>query len=110
MHKNASGSLWRVELADWRAAHAWPRGLAFPYGVGWRMRKTGGIVFSESWRHRLASVPQQGGKAETVLPTTCRAIPPHLARPAGGYLAGAVRAAQPDSSNSCCARTAYRAA
>ncbi len=57
MEKNATGSLWRIELASGRASRL-AGNLAFPYGV---MARADGIVLAESWRHRLLGLPAAGG-------------------------------------------------
>src|SRR5262245_7950152 len=58
MSKGASGSVWRVDLADGRAGRL-AGDLAFPYGV-LPNAPGGGIVVAESWRHRLVRIGQNG--------------------------------------------------
>jgi hypothetical protein len=65
MSKNASGSLWRVDLAAGRASKLAGE-LAFPYGV-LPNAGDGGIVVAESWRHRLVRIGRDVGAIEPVL-------------------------------------------
>jgi hypothetical protein len=57
MSKNASGSVWRVEMRTLEAT-CLADGLAYPYGIAVEGR--GGIVVSESWRHQLIVLMPQG--------------------------------------------------
>lgn len=83
MHGNASGSLWRIDLST-KQMTCLAKGLSYPFGVA--VDATAGrIVFSESWAHRLASVPLNGGKVEPVL-TRLPAYPCRIAPATGGYL------------------------
>ncbi|HEY1382853.1 MAG TPA: hypothetical protein VGF43_04520 [Dongiaceae bacterium] len=63
MEKNASGSLWRVDLATGHAQRL-AGGLAFPYGL---LAQDQRVVVAESWRHRLVAIPRAGGTAQPVL-------------------------------------------
>ena len=84
MHKNASGSLWHVSLAT-GARQCLARGLAFPYGLVIDTANER-IIVSESWRHRLISIPKQGGVATPLL-SKLSGYPARLsARGSGGYL------------------------
>lgn len=83
MHRNARGSLWRVDPAT-KQKTCLIKGIAYPCGVAVDV-KGGRIVFSESWAHRLASVPSNGGRAETLLPRL-PAYPCRIAPADGGYL------------------------
>ena len=63
MQKNASGSVWTVDLARGQAT-CLADGLAWPCGL---MRGSDGrLVVSESWRNRLLAL-RPGGKHEVVL-------------------------------------------
>jgi len=53
MKRNASGSVWRVDLSNNEATCLADK-LAFPYGI--ILSKEGFLVISESWRHRLIAV------------------------------------------------------
>jgi len=65
MGKNASGSVWRVDLGMGRSERL-AGDLAFPYGV-LPNAPGGGIVVAESWRHRLVRIAPEGGAIEPVL-------------------------------------------
>ncbi len=56
MERGASGSVWRVGLGG-EAPACLARGLAWPCGV---LIDAGGIVVSESWRHRLLRLDGDG--------------------------------------------------
>jgi hypothetical protein len=81
MSKNASGSLWRVDLAAGRA-NKLAGELAFPYGVLPNVGD-GGIVVAESWRHRLVRIGRDVGAIEPVL-TKLPGYPARLAAGADG--------------------------
>jgi len=81
MGKNASGSVWRVDLAAGRASKL-AGDLAFPYGV-LANAPGGGIVVAESWRHRLVRIGAAGGATEPVL-TKLPGYPARLAPTADG--------------------------
>jgi hypothetical protein len=83
MSKGASGSVWRVGLADGRASKL-AGDLAFPYGV-LPNAPGGGVVVAESWRHRLLRIRPEGGAAEPVL----MKLPGYPARLAAGVNGGA---------------------
>jgi hypothetical protein len=81
MSKNASGSVWRVDLVAGRASRL-AGDLAFPYGV--LANAAGdGVVVAESWRHRLVRIGPQGGGIEPVL-TKLPGYPARLAPMADG--------------------------
>jgi Strictosidine synthase len=81
MSKNASGSVWRVDLAARRASRL-AGDLAFPYGV-LANPPGGGVVVAESWRHRLIRIRPEGGAVEPVL-TKLPGYPARLAAGADG--------------------------
>jgi hypothetical protein len=81
MSKNASGSVWRIDLATGRANRL-AGDLAFPYGV-LANAAGGGVVVAESWRHRLVRIGPQGGAAEPTL-TKLPGYPARLAAGADG--------------------------
>lgn len=81
MGKNASGSVWRVDLASGRASKLAGE-LAFPYGV-LPDAPGGGIAVAESWRHRLLRIKPDGGAVEPVL-TKLPGYPARLASGADG--------------------------
>jgi hypothetical protein len=80
MGKNASGSVWRVDLAAGRASKL-AGDLAFPYGI-LATAPGGGVVVAESWRHRLIRIRPEGG-VEPVL-TKLPGYPARLAAGADG--------------------------
>jgi Strictosidine synthase len=65
MERNASGSVWRVDLAGGRT-DCLARDLAFPNGI--LVDRDGGrLIVSESWRHRLIAIPLAGGDPRPLL-------------------------------------------
>ena len=84
MRKNASGSLWHVSLAT-RERRCLAKGLAFPYGLIVDA-KNNRVVISESWKHRLVSIPSQGGKPTIVLANLAGYPARMSATSAGGYV------------------------
>lgn len=65
MQKNASGSLWHVSL-DSGERRCLAKNLAFPYGLAVDAPNSR-VIVSEAWRHRLVSIPLQGGTPQPVL-------------------------------------------
>ena len=65
MQKNSSGSLWHVSL-DSGERRCLAKNLAFPYGFVVDA-PNGRVVVSEAWRHRLVSIPIEGGTPKPVL-------------------------------------------
>jgi hypothetical protein len=65
MQKNASGSLWHVSL-DSGERRCLAKNLAFPYGLAVEAQNSR-VIVSEAWRHRLVSIPFQGGTPKPVL-------------------------------------------
>jgi hypothetical protein len=63
MERNASGSVWRVDLREGKAA-CLADGLAWPFGV---MSAGADVVVSESWRHRLLRLSGNARPPEPVL-------------------------------------------
>jgi hypothetical protein len=79
MEKNASGSLWRVDLES-GAAQRLAGDLAFPYGILIQEHR---IVVAEAWRHQLVGVLREGGRALPLL-TKLPGYPARLAPASGG--------------------------
>jgi len=81
LERNATGSLWRIDLASGATTRlagdlAWPSGLAFD---------ATGLVFSEAWRHRLVRLDEaHPGRLET-LQADLPAYPGRLTPAADGY-------------------------
>jgi hypothetical protein len=65
MEQNATGSVWRIDLASGKAA-CLADGLAFPYGV-LISGDEAHLIVAESWRHRLLRLPIDGGVPIPVL-------------------------------------------
>jgi hypothetical protein len=83
MHRNASGSLWKVDRATGERRKI-AGGLAYPNGIVFD--PTGNrLVVSESWKHRLIGVPLQGGGVTAVL-SRLPGYPSRLAATPAGYL------------------------
>jgi hypothetical protein len=83
MHQNRSGSLWRIGLATGKR-ECLARGLGFAGGLAVD-EAAGRVVLSESWRHRLVSVPLAGGPVQEILPRL-PAYPSRLAALGDGYV------------------------
>jgi hypothetical protein len=64
MARNASGSVWRVDIADNSATCLADR-LAYPYGIG--IQTEGDIIVAESWRSQLIRL-RTTASPEVVLP------------------------------------------
>ncbi|HET6161666.1 MAG TPA: hypothetical protein VFE34_25220 [Dongiaceae bacterium] len=79
MEKNASGSLWRVDLTT-STAQRLASNLAFPYGILTQPQR---IVVAESWRHRLVSISRDNGASQPLL-TKLPGYPARLAPAADG--------------------------
>jgi hypothetical protein len=77
MQRNASGSVWRIDLAG-GAPTCLVDGLAFPYGLATGAARD--IAVSESWRHRIVSVPSSAAPLLDNLP----GYPARLAPAVGG--------------------------
>lgn len=58
MSNNASGSVWRIELATLEA-NCLADNMGYPYGVALNAR--GELIVSESWRHRIVKLASQAG-------------------------------------------------
>jgi Strictosidine synthase len=81
MAKNATGSVWRIDLPK-GSATCLASNLAFPFGVLVAADKQG-LIISESWRHRLLRLPVTGGAPVPVL-SKLPGYPARLAPAAGG--------------------------
>ena len=76
MEKNASGSVWRIELASGARAQL-AGNLAYPYGL---LEEADSIIVSESWRSALTRFsPGASGRSEPVL-ENLPAYPSRLSR------------------------------
>lgn len=83
MHRNASGSVWRVDPATGNRTQL-ASGLGYAYGLTVDA-KSQRLVVSESWAHRLVAVPLAGGRTVEVLPRL-PAYPARLSATGTGYL------------------------
>lgn len=79
MEKNASGSVWRCDLAGGKAS-CLADGLAWPAGL--HAAPNGAVTLSESWRHRLVEI-RPGAKPAVVL-ADLPGYPGRFASAAGG--------------------------
>jgi hypothetical protein len=64
MQLGSSGSVWRIDLSSRETVCIADR-LAFPFGI--MTSRSGAILVTESWRHRLLSFASQGTAPEVVL-------------------------------------------
>ncbi len=82
LHRQASGSLWQIDLASERATRlasglAWPAGLALDDG--------GGLVFAEAWKHRLVRIDPASPGRRQVLHGDLPGYPGRLSRAGDHY-------------------------
>jgi sugar lactone lactonase YvrE len=63
LKRGTSGSVWRIDLAQVRAKRI-AGALAFPSGAA--LTADGGVVISESWRHRLLNIAPDGRRYSLV--------------------------------------------
>jgi Strictosidine synthase len=83
MQKCASGSLWHVSLATGQR-RCLAKDLAYPNGIIVDT-DSNRVVISESWKHRLLSIPLQGGVSSAVL-SNLAGYPARISKiAAGGY-------------------------
>ncbi|MFT3672909.1 hypothetical protein [Aestuariivirga sp.] len=83
MHRNRSGSVWRVDPATGSRTQL-ASGLNYAYGITVDTRNQR-LVVSESWAHRLVAVPLSGGRPAEVL-SRLPAYPARLTATHTGYL------------------------
>jgi sugar lactone lactonase YvrE len=81
MERNASGSVWRVDLATGKPSCVADR-LAFPYGLA--AGSDGNLAIAESWRHRIVRAPGSAAGATTALLDHLPGYPARLSPAAGG--------------------------
>ena len=82
MEKNASGSVWRLDLASGTSSQI-AGGLAYPYGL---LDEGDAVIVSESWRNALTRiVPGASGRRAPAL-EDLPAYPSRLSRGAGGAI------------------------
>lgn len=80
MSNGASGAVLSVDVADGQTT-VLREALAFPYGI--EIASDGSVIVSESWRHRIVSIPQSGGAPVAVL-DELPAYPARMSRASGG--------------------------
>ena len=81
MSLDASGSVWRVDPKT-GAATSLARGLAYPYGV--MESQDGSVVVSESWRHRLVALGENGASTPRIVLDSLPGYPARLAASSSG--------------------------
>ncbi len=83
MERNASGSVWRLDLRS-GAYHRIAGRLAFPAGVAVSAE---GLIVSESWKHRLILLDRSTGALRRVLQSDLPGYPGHIGGgPGRGYV------------------------
>lgn len=83
MSLSAQGSVWRVDPKSGER-RCLAKALAFPYGIVVDEVRNR-LLVSESWRHRIIAIPQEGGAAEPVL-TKLPGYPARITPRPGGYV------------------------
>jgi hypothetical protein len=82
METNASGSVWRFDLAT-GAQTRLAANLAYPYGL---LEEDASIIVSESWRAALTRISQRGGGLRAQVLEDLPAYPSRLSRGADGAI------------------------
>jgi hypothetical protein len=81
LQRNASGSIWRIDLGSGAAARV-ADGLAFPAGLA---ADGDGLICSEAWKHRLVRIdPARAGRSQVVF-ADLPAYPGRIAPAADGH-------------------------
>ena len=100
LERNASGSIWRIDLESGTSAARLADGLAWPAGLA---VDADGLVFSEAWKHQLVQDrPRPARQAAGAATPTCRPIPAGSRPPRMATGWRCLRRAA-SSSSSCCA-------
>ena len=81
LERNASGSVWRIDMESGRASIV-ADGLAWPAGI---VAEGEAIVVSEAWKHRLARIGGTGRGRLEVLHADLPGYPGRLSPAADGY-------------------------
>jgi hypothetical protein len=81
LERNASGSLWQIDLKS-GAATRLAQGLAWPAGL---VVDEAGLVFSEAWKHQLVRLEIAAPRAKTIVYADLPGYPGRIAPAAGGY-------------------------
>lgn len=82
MERNASGSVWRLDLRSGRH-HRIAGGLAYPAGIA---LSDDGLIVSESWRHRIILLDRDSGAVRRQLQGDLPGYPGHIGGRPGGYV------------------------
>lgn len=83
MERNASGSIWRLDLRD-GGHHRIAAGLAYPAGLA---MSADGLIVSESWKHRVVFLDRTTGAMQRLIQTDLPGYPGHIGRgPNSGYV------------------------
>ncbi len=81
LERNASGSIWRIDLGT-GSASLLADGLAWPAGL---VADEGGLVFAEAWRHRLVRLDAERPERRDVLHADLPAYPGRISKATDGY-------------------------
>jgi len=81
LERNASGSLWRIDLETGTSARI-AAGLAWPSGIA---VSGSSLTFSESWKHRLVTVDLTRPERSQVVLSDLPAYPGRIAQASDGY-------------------------
>jgi hypothetical protein len=81
MERNASGSVWQVDLGTTKPTCLADR-LAFPYGVV--LNSNGSVAIAESWRHRIVAAPLSGDGVSAALLDHLPGYPARMTPAVGG--------------------------
>ncbi len=81
LERNASGSIWRIELAGGASARL-AAGLAWPAGL---VVDAEGVVFSEAWKHQLARIDTARPGRPKVLQHDLPGYPGRISPAVDGY-------------------------
>jgi len=81
LERNASGSLWRIDLESGTAARI-AAGLAWPSGI---VVAGGSLTFSESWKHRLVRLDLTRPERSQAVLSDLPAYPGRIAEASDGY-------------------------
>lgn len=81
LKRNASGSLWRIDLANGESKRM-AGGLAWPAGIAHDGQS---LVLSEAWKHRLVRIGLGGRGQADPIQTDLPGYPGRLSRAAGGW-------------------------
>jgi hypothetical protein len=81
LERKATGSIWRIDLAN-GSANKIADGLAWPAGLA---LDSGGLVFSEAWKHRLVRIGPARRSQLQILHADLAGYPGRIAPASDGY-------------------------